>query len=202
MAIHLKGLVLFALVLISFSSVHSLPRVGLKLNYGLATVNGIDSADNSIDDIGLTYSYAIGAMALFVPTKDINIETDLLYLRRGYGKSDGPFSLNVSLHYIAVPILIHYKIHNFSIMVGPEFSYYLFGKAEFDLEGTIDPELIKIQKPHPYDVGIIVGASIRNSGNLIADVRMSHGFYSIDISPEHDDAFYNFTLGLSLGILY
>lgn len=141
--------------------------------------------------------------------KSYGIQPEILFSQKGF-KATGvilgsPYDITRTTSYLDIPLLISLKPGtNFSILIGPEYSYLLSTKNEFKNSSTsiIQEQEFDNENLRKNTLGFIVGADL-NFEHLVVSGRL--GWDLIDnngdgttTTPQYKNAWYQLTLGYRL----
>lgn len=164
-----KILFSFSLTLISYLSYCQI-SFGVKSGINIATTKDIITFPKN------RIGWYVGGIANIPIHKNIFLQPELLFSTKGYRYIDGAFGSTTSrrLNYIAVPILLDYKIdQKLSLLFGTEIGYLLSAQLIFS-----NNERFNISKNYPVklDVGLDIGLNYKIVRRIGIEIRYNYGF--------------------------
>lgn len=171
-----------ALLFLAANSQAQLLKLGAKAGLNYANFSGTEIQTDAIT------SYHAGLVAEIKLLDKFAIQPELLYTTQGatYNTALGDFKNE--LGYIAIPVLAKiYLSDSFSLEVGPQASFLLSKKNDFDVNDA-----------NTFDFAIDAGLSFKITKNLFVQGRYVLGL--TEVSPDADAK--NSVLQLSAGLMF
>lgn len=133
--------------------------------------------------------------------KDFALQPEVYYSQQGYKKqftSSGQTNeVDYTLPMVTVPVLLKYYIWDqFSVVLGPQFSFFGEHEWEFDNDRDVANSDITSRVLMDSDFSIASGFSFNTRSGLSLDFRYNHGAKSI-YKKEKDITTRNLQVGLS-----
>ncbi|OBX21265.1 outer membrane protein with beta-barrel domain [Gelidibacter algens] len=180
-----KLLLLSSIAVFGFSNLIDAQNVdfGLKTGLNISNIIGGDLDRNNL--IG----FHIGGFAEIELSDKFSLQPELLYSRQG---SEVENSLKVKVDYLAIPVMAKYYIsEKFSIEAGPQMSFLVNDKVEFNDDAIPDAETDAAS----FDFGLNVGLGYNVSSHLLAQVRYNYGITTISENPDITNSVFQLSLG-------
>lgn len=133
--------------------------------------------------------------------KDFALQPEVYYSQQGYKKEftleNQTNKVDYNLSMVTIPVLLKYYIFDeFSVVLGPQFSFFSEPKADFDSEPSALATEMTSKRLMDSDFAIASGFSFNTRCGLSLDFRYNHGAKSI-YKKEKDITTRNLQLGLS-----
>lgn len=158
-------------------------EIGLKTGLNISNFTGGDADRNSVFD------FHIGGLAEFKLSEKFSLQPELLYTRQG---SEAENLVKIKLDYLAIPLMAKYYIsEKFSIEAGPQVSFLINDKAEFN-DGSIPDTDTDASS---FDFGLNIGFGYNINTNLFAQVRYNYGVTTITENPDIKNSVFQFSMG-------
>jgi hypothetical protein len=144
-------------------------KFGIRAGVNYATIydkNGSFVADDKLGFVG-------GAFASIPFGKYIGVQPEVLYSQKGFKASGNVLGFNYNyeetLTYLDVPVQLQIKpISEVTILVGPQYSYLLDTKYEFnDNTSTLQQDAISKDNYKKHILGFVVGADLNLNGFIV-----------------------------------
>ncbi|MBA6152393.1 porin family protein [Gelidibacter maritimus] len=180
-----KLLLLSAFVVFGLSTSIKAQNVdfGLKTGLNIANLTGGDVDKNNL------YSFHIGGLAEFKLSDTFALQPELLYTRQG---SEVENSMKVKLDYLAIPVMAKYYLTDkFSLEAGPQFSFLIDDKAEFDDSALPDAET----DASSFDFGLNIGLGYAITPNIFTQARYNYGITTVAENPDIKNSVFQISLG-------
>lgn len=156
---------------------------GLKAGLNLSNLTGGDGDRNSLTGLHIGGFVEIGLSDKF------SLQPELLYSMQG---SEAENTVKVKVDYLAIPLMAKYYLsEKFSIEVGPQMSFLVNDKAEFNDSSIPDAEL----DASSFDFGLNVGFAYNISSNLFAQARYNYGITTVVENPDIKNSVVQISLG-------
>lgn len=156
---------------------------GAKTGLNIATFSGGDAGRNSL--LGLH----VGLTSEIAFNERFSLQPELLYTRQG---SEAEDIVKVKLDYIAVPIMVKYYLaDNFSIEVGPQASFLISDKADFNDDVLPDEDT----DASNFDFGLNLGLGYNLGANMFTQVRYNFGITTVAENPDIKNSVFQLSLG-------
>ncbi|MGQ1891111.1 porin family protein [Thermophagus sp. OGC60D27] len=170
-----KVISIFAVLLLfvstsGFSQVIYGVKSGLNFaNYGGDDGDGMDSRVAPM--LGVFLNVDLGNSLLFQP--------ELLFSMKGAKESEGDLNYTDKLNYLDLPMMLKYYIsEGFNVQAGPQLSFLLSAKAEYEEDGSSYTEDVK-DYVKTLDFGFNLGAGYDFDFGLGIDFRYNLGLSNI-----------------------
>lgn len=159
-------------------------KFGVKTGLNLANITGASDVDTN-NLIG----FHIGAISEISVSDKFSVQPELLYTRQG---SEIGNAFKIKLDYLAIPIMAkYYVMPKLSLELGPQVSFLVSDKIEFEGAGIPDAETDAAST----DFGLNVGAGYKLDSGIFMQARYNFGISTISENPDLK----NSVLKLSLG---
>jgi len=159
------------------------------INYGLKTGLNISNFIGGDADRNNIFSFHAGGFAEFELSEKFSLQPELLYSRQG---SEAENVINIKVDYLAIPVMAKYYLsENFSLEVGPQASFLINDKAEFNDSSIPDAET----DAPSFDFGINLGFGYNFNSNLFAQARYNYGITTITENPDIRNSVFQISLG-------
>jgi hypothetical protein len=144
-------------------------KFGIRAGVNYATIydnKGSFVADDKLGFVG-------GAFASIPFGKYIGVQPEVLYSQKGFKASGNVLGFNYNyketLSYLDVPVQLQIKpISEVTILVGPQYSYLLDTKYEFnDNTSTLQQDAISKDNYKKHILGFVVGADLNLNGFIV-----------------------------------
>jgi len=177
----MKKLLLSSIIILGLSN--SINAQGLKTGLNISNFIGGDADRNNI------FSFHAGGFAEFDLSDKFSLQPELLYSRQG---SEAENAITIKVDYLAIPIMAKYFLsENFSLEVGPQVSFLINDKAEFNDSSIPDAET----NASSFDFGINFGFGYNFNSNLFAQARYNYGITTITENPDINNSVFQISLG-------
>jgi len=175
-------LVIALLFILSLHAQAQLLQIGAKAGLNYANFSGTAIQTDAIT------SYHAGLIAEIKLLDKFAIQPELLYTTQGASYKDGINEIKNELGYIAIPILAKiYLSKSFSLELGPQASFLLSEKNNFDLNNA-----------NTFEFAVDAGLSFKITENIFVQGRYVLGL--TEVSPNADAK--NSVLQLSAGLMF
>ncbi|PKG42755.1 porin family protein [Psychroflexus sp. MES1-P1E] len=156
---------------------------GLKTGLNISNFTGGDVGENSL------FGFHVGGFAEFKLNKKISLQPELLYSTQG---SEVQNSLKIKVDYLTIPLMVKYYLsEKFSVEAGPQASFLLNDKAEFDDSSIPDADI----DASSFDFGLNAGLGYNFNSNLFAQVRYNYGITTVGENPDVKNSVFQMSLG-------
>ncbi len=160
--------------------------IGFKTGLNISNFTGGDADRNSLFD------FHIGGLAEFKINKKFSLQPELLYTRQG---SEVENSVKIKVDYLAIPLMAKYYIsEKFSIEAGPQVSFLINDKAEFNDSSIPDVDT----DASSFDFGLNIGFAYNINSNLFAQVRYNYSITTVVENPDIKNSVFQISLGYKL----
>ncbi|SHG85519.1 porin family protein [Flavobacterium defluvii] len=163
-------------------------QIGVKAGVNFASQTG-DASLNGVafDKDGIT-SYHAGLVAELKLLDKFSIQPELLYSTQGATYKNAVEEFKNELGYLSIPVMAKIYLNNsFSLEVGPQASFLLSNKKQFDVED-----------PNTFDFAVNAGLGVKLTKNIFLQGRYSLGL--TEVSKNADVK--NSTVQISAGFLF
>jgi opacity protein-like surface antigen len=175
-------LVAALLFILSYSAQAQLLQIGAKAGLNYANFSGTKAQTDAIT------SYHAGLIAEIKLLDKFAIQPELLYTTQGATYNTVLGDVKNELGYIAIPVLAKiYLSKSFSLELGPQASFLLSEKNNFDVED-----------PNTFEFAVDAGLSFKITKNIFLQGRYVLGL--TEVSPNADAK--NSVLQLSAGLMF
>jgi opacity protein-like surface antigen len=162
-------------------------QIGVKAGVNFASQTGDAFPDQNIDKEGIT-SYHAGLVAELKLLDKFSIQPELLYSTQGATYKGVDQEIKKELGYLAIPVMAKFYLSDsFSLEVGPQASFLLSEKDDFDLYNA-----------ETFDFAVNAGLGFKITKNLFVQGRYSLGL--TEASKNADVK--NSTVQLSAGFMF
>ena len=156
---------------------------GLKAGLNISNFTGGDADRNSL--IG----FHIGGIAEVKLNDKFSIQPELLYSQQGSEAND---EVKVKVDYLAIPVMAKYYLsEKFSVEVGPQMSFLINDKAEYNDSSIPDAETDAAS----FDFGLNAGVGFNITDNLFAQARYNYGITTVVENPDIKNSVFQLSLG-------
>jgi opacity protein-like surface antigen len=160
--------------------------IGFKTGLNISNFTGGDADRNSLFD------FHIGGLAEFKITEKFSLQPELLYTRQG---SEVENLVKIKVDYLAIPLMAKYYIsEKFSVEAGPQVSFLINDKAEFNDSSIPDSDT----DASSFDFGLNVGFAYNINTKLFAQVRYNYGVTTIAENPDIKNSVLQISMGYKL----
>ena len=160
--------------------------IGFKTGLNISNFTGGDADRNSLFD------FHIGGLAEFKINKKFSLQPELLYTRQG---SEAKNLVKIKVDYLAIPLMAKYYIsEKFSIEAGPQVSFLINDKAEFNDSSIPDVDT----DASSFDFGLNIGFAYNINSNLFAQVRYNYSITTVVENPDIKNSVFQISLGYKL----
>lgn len=175
-----KTILIIALLTISSSMKAQLLQLGVKAGLNYANFTGTEIQTDAIT------SYHAGLLAEIKLMDKFAIQPELLYTTQGASYKEAGEEFKNELGYIAIPVLAKiYLGQSFSVELGPQASFLLSEKNDFDLEDS-----------NTFDFGLAGGLSYKITKNIFVQGRYVLGLTEISSNADAKNSVLQFSAGL------
>nr|WP_294929995.1 porin family protein [uncultured Flavobacterium sp.] len=186
----MKKIILAALLFIAASTTSEaqLVKFGVKAGVNFANQTGDASFEGiELDKEGIT-SYHAGLVAEIKLLDRFAIQPELLYSTQGATYKNAVTEFKNELGYLSIPVMAKfYLTDSFSLEVGPQASFLLSEKNDFDVENG-----------ETFEFGVNAGLGFKITENFFVQGR-----YGLGLTEASKDAdVKNSTVQLSVGFLF
>ena len=194
-----------------FSHAHAESLIGVK---GGLTVSSWWGSDAGGPDMkagfvgGAFFAYMTHDKFNFLSFKNIGIQSELLFHRKGVKDAYYDVGVTWELDYLEIPLLVKAEIPPLSkiskgyLMIGPAFAFTLSSKIKGEYLGeTAEVDVDDITSN--MDIGLVLGLSVNfdiASAVLVLDLRYTLGMMTIDDAGDEEvrNGAFSFTAGMGL----
>lgn len=163
-------------------------QIGVKAGVNFASQTGDASLDGvAFDKEGIT-SYHAGLVAEIKLLEKFSIQPELLYSTQGATYKNAAEEFKNELGYLSIPVMAKiYLTKSVSLELGPQASFLLSNKKEFDPED-----------PKTFDFALNAGLGLKITKNIFIQGRYSLGLTEVSTSADVK----NSTVQVSAGFLF
>ena len=162
-------------------------QIGVKAGVNFASQTGDAFPNQNIDKEGIT-SYHAGLVAELKLLDKYSVQPELLYSTQGATYKGVDQEIKKELGYLAIPVMAKFYLSDsFSLEVGPQASFLLSEKDDFDLYNA-----------ETFDFAVNAGLGFKITKNLFVQGRYSLGL--TEASKNADVK--NSTVQLSAGFMF
>ncbi|WP_035649744.1 porin family protein [Flavobacterium sp. ASV13] len=183
----MKKLFLAAVMLLTASTaIHAqLLKIGVKAGVNFANQHGDASFDGiSVDKEGLT-SYHAGLVAELKLLEKFSIQPELLYSTQGATYKNAVDEFKNELGYLSIPVMAKfYMTKSLSLEVGPQASFLLSNKKEFD-----------VQDPKTFDFAVNAGLGLKITEGLFVQARYGLGLTEVSTHADLKNSVFQLSAG-------
>jgi hypothetical protein len=174
----LTFLLLFTVISFTLNAQENTPVFGVKAGINLSDIHD----DMGILTEGLEFTtanyYHFGVFLNHQFSNNLGIGAELLFNQKGAQNNttiNSPQDEDYRLRfdYFSLPVLLKYRVGNFIIEAGPEFSYRYNIAVESDT--NVDEDLLKLIWTEDFDIGALLGLSYQIK-RLNVGLRYNIGF--------------------------
>ncbi|WP_412559780.1 porin family protein [Winogradskyella sp. MIT101101] len=156
---------------------------GAKAGLNVSNFSGGDADRNSL--IG----FHVGAVSEISLSERFSLQPELLYSRQG---SEAQDVVKIKLDYLAIPIMAKYYLaDDFSIEVGPQFSFLVNDKGEY-IDSDLPDEDTDAES---FDIGANVGLGYNISSDIFVQARYNFGISTVAENPDIKNSVFQLSLG-------
>jgi len=156
---------------------------GLKTGLNISNFTGGDVGKNSL------FGFHVGGFAEFKLNEKFSLQPELLYSTQG---TEVENLVKIKVDYLAIPLLVKYYLsEKFSIEAGPQASFLVNDKAEFDDSSIPDADI----DASSFDFGLNAGLGYNFNSNLFAQVRYNYGITTVGENPDVKNSVFQMSLG-------
>lgn len=156
---------------------------GLKTGLNISNLTGGDADRNNI------FNFHVGGFAEFELNEKISLQPELLYSRQG---SEAQNSIKIKLDYLAIPLMAKYYLsEKFSIEAGPQMSFLINDKVEFNDSSIPDAET----DASSFDFGLNLGFGYNINSNIFMQARYNYGVTTVVENPDVKNSVFQISLG-------
>ncbi|KAF2513696.1 MULTISPECIES: porin family protein [Flavobacterium] len=183
----MKKLFLAAVMFLAASTaIHAqLLKIGVKAGVNFANQHGDASFDGiSVDKEGLT-SYHAGLVAELKLLEKFSIQPELLYSTQGATYKNAVDEFKNELGYLSIPVMAKfYMTKSLSLEVGPQASFLLSNKKEFD-----------VQDPKTFDFAVNAGLGLKITEGLFVQARYGLGLTEVSTHADLKNSVFQLSAG-------
>lgn len=157
--------------------------IGFKTGLNISNFTGGDVGRNNLFD------FHIGGLAEFKITEKISLQPELLYSRQG---SEAENSVKIKVDYLAIPLMAKYYVtEKFSLEAGPQLSFLVNDKAEFNDSSIPDADV----DASSFDFGLNIGFAYNINSNLFAQIRYNYSITTVVENPDIKNSVFQISMG-------
>ncbi len=173
-----KILIISILSIFLYQAAFSQMAFGVKAGANLTNIGltNIDEDEFSFErDIRL--SYHLGVFSSLDFTKKTAVVAEILYSSKGFSTTgNSADKTKINFHYIALPVLLNYKIKDrLNFEVGPELDYLVSARSKHDGQSA-DIGFIYRKK---FDLGLDAGLKYSVDEKVNLGIRYNYGLLSV-----------------------
>lgn len=173
-------LVTALLTIMCFSAQAQLLKLGIKAGLNYANFSGATVQTDAIT------SYHAGFVARVGLSKGIALQPELLYTTQGATYKDAVSELTNELGYIAIPAVLIIDLNKtFSLELGPQASFLLSEKKEFDVKDS-----------NTFDFSVVGGLGIKVTKSIFVQARYGLGLTEISKDAEAKNSVVQVSAGI------
>tara|TARA_R100001369_G_scaffold91087_1_gene131415 strand:+ start:34 stop:591 length:558 start_codon:yes stop_codon:yes gene_type:complete len=163
--------------------------IAQDVNFGLKTGLNISNFTGGDVDRNNIFSFHVGGFAEFELNKKFSLQPELLYSRQG---SEAENSIKIKVDYLVIPLMAKYYLsEKFSLEAGPQVSFLVNDKAEFNNSSIADAET----DASSFDFGLNLGFGYNINSNLFAQARYNYGITTVAENPDIKNSVFQISLG-------
>ena len=202
-AVLLSALTMSAQNVTNTSNSNELLRFGFKAGINYSNIYSEEGNDFVADG---KVGFAGGAFVSIPLGPIVGIQPEIMYSQKGYqatGSGLFDYEYTRTLNYLDLPLLLQIKpTSSISLLAGPQFSYLLSTKTEFNDSSFANEEEINDENYKKGIIGLVVGADF-NVSNFIISARGGFDMSKTDTEGETSDLNYkNQVLQLTVGYIF
>jgi opacity protein-like surface antigen len=185
----MKKILLAAVLFIATSATiqAQLLQIGVKAGVNFASQTGDAFPGQSFDKEGIT-SYHAGLVAEIKLLDKFSVQPELLYSTQGATYKNAVDEFKNELGYLSIPVMAKfYLTDSFSLEVGPQASFLLNEKNDFDVENA-----------ETFDFAVNAGLGFKITKNIFVQGRYSLGLTEASKTADVK----NSTVQLSAGFMF
>lgn len=183
----MKKLILVAVLFVATSATMQAQfiKFGVKAGVNFANLNGDPGFEGiSVDKEGIT-SYHAGLVAEIKLLDKFSIQPELLYSTQGATYKTAVEDFKNELGYLTIPVMAKiYLNKSFSLEVGPQASFLLSNKKEFD-----------VQDPKTFEFGVNAGLGLKLTENIFIQGRYGLGLTEISKEAKAKNSVFQLSAG-------
>ena len=173
-------LVTALLTIMCFSAQAQLLKLGIKAGLNYANFSGTTVQTDAIT------SYHAGFVTRVGLSKGIALQPELLYTTQGATYKDAVSELTNELGYIAIPAVLIIDLNKtFSLELGPQASFLLSEKKEFDVKDS-----------NTFDFSVVGGLGIKVTKSIFVQARYGLGLTEISKDAEAKNSVVQVSAGI------
>lgn len=158
-------------------------KFGLKTGLNISSFTGGELGKNNL------FGFHVGGFAEFKLNEKFSLQPELLYSTKG---TEVENLVKIKVDYLAIPLMVKYYLsEKFSIEAGPQASFLVNDKAEFD-DGSIPDADIDASS---FDFGLNAGLGYNFNSDLFTQVRYNYGITTVGENPDVKNSVFQFSLG-------
>ncbi|MDN3491826.1 porin family protein [Winogradskyella bathintestinalis] len=178
---------LFTVVLATIGFIHQSYAqeitFGAKAGLNVSNFSGGDADRNSL------IAFHVGAISEIPLGQRFSLQPELLYSRQG---SEAQDVVKIKVDYLAIPIMAkYYIVDDFSIELGPQFSFLINDKGEYINSDLPDADT----DASNFDFGANVGLGYNIGTNLFVQARYNFGITTVVENPDITNNVFQLSLG-------
>lgn len=186
----MKKIILAAVLFLATSATiqAQLLKIGVKAGVNFASQTGDAGLEGvAFDKDGIT-SYHVGVVAEIKLLEKFSIQPELLYSTQGATYKNAVSEFKNELGYLSIPVMAKFYLNNtFSLEVGPQASFLLSEKNDFD-----------VKDGETFEFGLNAGLGVKLTKNIFLQGR--YGLGLTEASKNADVK--NSTFQISAGFLF
>lgn len=180
-----KNLLLSTIIVLGLLGLMGAQNVdfGLKTGLNISNFTGGDVDRNNL------FGFHVGGFAEFKLNEKFSLQPELLYSTQG---SEVENLAKIKVDYLKIPLMIKYYLsENFSIEAGPQASFLVNDKIEFDDSSIPDADI----DASSFDFGLNAGLGYNFNTNIFAQVRYNYGITTVGENPDVKNSVFQMSLG-------
>jgi hypothetical protein len=183
----MKKILLVAVLFLATSATiqAQLLKIGVKAGVNFANQHGDASFDGiAVDKEGIT-SYHAGLVAEIKLLEKFSIQPELLYSTQGATYKNAVDEFKNELGYLSIPVMAKiYVTKSLSLEVGPQASFLLSNKEEFDA-----------QDPKTFDFAINAGLGLKITEGIFIQGRYGLGLTEVSSHADLKNSVFQLSAG-------
>lgn len=183
----MKKIILAAVLFIATSATiqAQFVKIGVKAGVNFANQHGDASFDGiSVDKEGIT-SYHAGLVAELKLLEKFSIQPELLYSTQGATYKNAVDEFKNELGYLSIPVMAKfYLTKSVSLELGPQASFLLSNKKEFDVED-----------PKTFDFAVNAGLGLKITEGLFVQARYGLGLTEVSSHADLKNSVFQLSAG-------
>ncbi|KGL61752.1 porin family protein [Polaribacter sp. Hel1_85] len=163
--------------------------IAQNVNFGLKTGLNISNFTGGDADRNNLLGFHIGGFTEFKLNEKISLQPELLYSTQG---SEVENLTKIKVDYLAIPLMVKYYVsEKFSIEIGPQASFLVNDKVEFNDSSIPDAD----SDASSFDFGLNSGIEYNFTSNLFAQARYNYGITTVVENPDIKNSVFQISLG-------